>query len=190
MRIAVRLVSGPVPSVATANDLAFRGDLFRVEPADCVLSPGLDKSLLVSAVPSEAGLESVRLRAFVRAVGTLSTLADGELYSCRVAILPGTAPGTYPLEIDGAAAFDAAGTPYPNVRTTNGSIVVSLVKPCPADCNYDGAVTIDELLRAVNASLGVDAGCSAADADADGAVTVEDLVTAVNAALTGCPADP
>lgn len=59
---------------------------------------------------------------------------------------------------------------------------------CPGDCSEDRAVTVDEIILAVNIALGVagpDA-CRAADADASGAVTVDEILTAVTNALSGC----
>lgn len=63
---------------------------------------------------------------------------------------------------------------------------------CAGDCNSDGTVTVDELIRGVHRALGssqVDRPCYAADADSDGFVTVDELVLAVNNALVGCPQD-
>jgi glucose/arabinose dehydrogenase len=60
--------------------------------------------------------------------------------------------------------------------------------PCPADCNGDGTVDVNELVIAVGIGLG-DASlseCPAADADGDGTVTIGDLVAGVNALLAGC----
>jgi ELWxxDGT repeat protein len=59
---------------------------------------------------------------------------------------------------------------------------------CSGDCNGDGVVSIDELIRAVRIPLGVApvADCSAADASGDGQVTIDELIQAVNAALAGC----
>lgn len=61
--------------------------------------------------------------------------------------------------------------------------------PCCGDCNGDGAVEINELLRAVDAAL---TGCPSCcgDCDGSGRVTVEELVTAVASALLGCPDSP
>ena len=59
---------------------------------------------------------------------------------------------------------------------------------CTGDCNSDGLVTIDEIIRAVNIALGttpVDE-CLAADADSDGAVTIDEILQAVIAALGVC----
>ena len=61
---------------------------------------------------------------------------------------------------------------------------------CTGDCNEDGLVTVDELVKGVNIALSLlpVTDCTAFDRNGDGTVTVDELVTAVNAALTGCPA--
>ncbi|HXQ22955.1 MAG TPA: hypothetical protein VN812_14855, partial [Candidatus Acidoferrales bacterium] len=59
---------------------------------------------------------------------------------------------------------------------------------CPGDCNDDGKVTVDELLRCVNMALtGNDSACPPCDVNGDGAITVDEILTAVTAALDGCP---
>lgn len=59
---------------------------------------------------------------------------------------------------------------------------------CPADCNGDLRIVIDELVTAVRIALAQTAldVCAAADADGDGQVRVNDLVTAVGSALREC----
>jgi hypothetical protein len=61
---------------------------------------------------------------------------------------------------------------------------------CRGDCDSGGAVTIGELITAVNISLGrADiATCAAIDGDGDGAASIAELVRAVLSALNGCPA--
>lgn len=59
---------------------------------------------------------------------------------------------------------------------------------CAGDCDGDQAVSIAELISAVNIALGkreVD-GCPTVDTDGDGVVRVNELVTAVSRALRGC----
>ncbi|MBI4516079.1 MAG: matrixin family metalloprotease [Deltaproteobacteria bacterium] len=60
--------------------------------------------------------------------------------------------------------------------------------PCVGDCDDDGAVTVDELVRGVNIALGNTTleVCPQFDSSDDGSVTVDELVQAVNAALSGC----
>jgi len=63
---------------------------------------------------------------------------------------------------------------------------------CVGDCNGDTAVTIGELIRAVNVALElipVDV-CPAVDANGDGDVGIAELIQAVNRALQGCPPTP
>jgi hypothetical protein len=74
---------------------------------------------------------------------------------------------------------DLPETPAPT-PTPNGA--------CAGDCDGDGAVAIDELVRGVRTALGnlpVD-GCSSIDADRNQVVSVSELVAAVNNALLGC----
>ena len=62
---------------------------------------------------------------------------------------------------------------------------------CPGDCDGNGVVQVDEMVRGVRIALG-DAAlseCSAMDANADSHVTVDELVQAVASLLDGCPAD-
>lgn len=60
---------------------------------------------------------------------------------------------------------------------------------CVGDCNGDGVVTVDEVLRGTNIALGTQplSSCAIFDADESGAVEVDELIAAVNFALTGCP---
>jgi hypothetical protein len=59
---------------------------------------------------------------------------------------------------------------------------------CPGDCDGDGRVTVNELVRGVAIALG-GAGldhCAAADGNGDGRLSIAELVANVNAALAGC----
>jgi len=59
---------------------------------------------------------------------------------------------------------------------------------CDGDCAADGAVTVDDLVKAVNIALGANPldTCTAADANGDGLVTIDEIVRAVASALDGC----
>jgi hypothetical protein len=59
---------------------------------------------------------------------------------------------------------------------------------CGGDCDGDGHVTIDEIVRGVTLTLGGEtvAVCPSYDTDLSGSVTVDELVKAVTAALSGC----
>jgi len=61
---------------------------------------------------------------------------------------------------------------------------------CPGDCDGDGSVAIDELVRLVNIALGSAAisTCSAGDSDGNGQVSIDEILTAVFHGLNGCAA--
>ncbi len=73
------------------------------------------------------------------------------------------------------------------VAITDGSVNFGSV--CGGDCNGDGEVTVDELLKMVNISLEVFpvSQCLAGDLNSDGVITVDEIIKAVNNALNGCP---
>ena len=74
--------------------------------------------------------------------------------------------------------------------------VVSGKSDCSGDCNGDGVVTIDELIKGINLALPARSDavenclatidCPAMDTDLDCQVTITDLVAAVSRALEGC----
>jgi len=61
---------------------------------------------------------------------------------------------------------------------------------CVGDCDDDGVVTIDEVVRGIALGLGhaSAAACALVDRNGDGQVTVDELTAAVTNALMGCPA--
>lgn len=63
---------------------------------------------------------------------------------------------------------------------------------CGGDCDGNGAVSIGDLIQAVNISLGrADiAACPAGDTNGDGSMAINELVAAVRNGLNGCPATP
>jgi hypothetical protein len=63
---------------------------------------------------------------------------------------------------------------------------------CIGDCNGDGQVTVDELIRGTNIALGNAPleNCPSFDRNMDGQVTVDEILAAVDAALEGCDAPP
>ncbi|MFQ5667969.1 MAG: putative Ig domain-containing protein [Candidatus Binatia bacterium] len=83
----------------------------------------------------------------------------------------------------------SGGQATPTAVPTATPTVPPMRLPCSGDCNDNGAVTVDELVRGVNIALGnlsLDS-CLPFDSNNDTAVTVDELVRAVNAALSGCP---
>lgn len=78
-------------------------------------------------------------------------------------------------------------TPSPRGSPTTGATATPTVG-CVGDCDGDGRVTVDELIKGVNIALGAAplTTCPAFDANDSQTVTVDELVTAVNLALNGC----
>ena len=73
--------------------------------------------------------------------------------------------------------------------TPTASAATATVSPtCAGDCDGDGAVSVSELITAVNIALDSRAptACPAIDTNANGQVTVDELVRAVANALNGC----
>jgi hypothetical protein len=111
----------------------------------------------------------------------LDSDADGVLNLAEIDAL--TFPGD-PSDVPTLPTPTPTATPLPATPTaTPGSGV------CAGDCNANRAVTVDELLRAVNIALGIVAVdvCAPVDRDGNGAVSINELLLAVNAALVGCP---
>jgi len=59
---------------------------------------------------------------------------------------------------------------------------------CPADCDADATVSVDELVSVVRIALGEQSSdtCRVADANGDRSVAVDDLVVGARHAMTGC----
>jgi hypothetical protein len=91
------------------------------------------------------------------------------------------AAGTWNVLVD---RVEGAGT-YQVTATTFAAMIA-----CAGDCNGDGAVTVDELIKGVNIALGTAPldQCPSFDANGDLVVTVDELIRAVNNALAGCAA--
>lgn len=96
------------------------------------------------------------------------------------------------------AAPTATATELPTSTATAISTATATAPPtetsapqaCTGDCDGDGSVTVDEVVRGVNIALGTLAvtECQAFDQNADTLVTVDEIVAAVNRALNGCGA--
>ncbi len=70
-----------------------------------------------------------------------------------------------------------------------GDVLAYRPPRCIGDCDFNGTVTVDEILQGVNIgleTLPVDA-CVPADGNLDSQVTVDEVISSVNAVLNGCP---
>jgi Tol biopolymer transport system component len=90
--------------------------------------------------------------------------------------------------------FDCAPpTPTPS-ETPTPTPTTEMPHPCVGDCNGDGQVTIDDLIRMVSIALGLsplcpndlNGGCLAGDANCDCEITVDEIIRAVQNSLQGC----
>ena len=79
-------------------------------------------------------------------------------------------------------------TPTPTASPTPSSTPTPIPLLCAGDCNEDGRVMVDELIRGVQVSLGTLAveTCDAFDPSGDGTVSIVELVAAVRHSLEGC----
>jgi hypothetical protein len=92
------------------------------------------------------------------------------------------------------------GSPTPTVSSTHTPPPTATAPPtapmsptalaCDGDCDGNGSVTIDELVRGIAIALAQRpvSSCLSMDQNADGEITVDELIHAVNRALDGCAA--
>ncbi|MEO8602795.1 MAG: Ig-like domain-containing protein [bacterium] len=122
--------------------------------------------------------------------------ADGDVLTLR--IVDQAANGTVGLEGATARYFPAAGFHGDDQFTFTASdgqsdgnlatVVVHVTAACAGDCDANGTVTIDELVRGVGLALGeITTPCAPLDTSGDGQVDIAELIAAVGAALNGCP---
>lgn len=162
----------------------------------------------------EGGLR--RFRGLILSLVNAAVIPDGTLYTCTFTVAEDAEVGlVLPLECSNEGAFgadsyretvcvDGAIRVVAPMTTTPSSIVTRTATPtpspsptpptaaiCASDCDGNGRVTIEELVRAVRVTLdqlGLSS-CLNADRDGDGFVRVNELVAGVNAALQGCDKD-
>lgn len=117
------------------------------------------------------------------------SLPEHEQMCCAGAPTPGT-PTATPNAPTATATPDhptATATPTPPATATDTPAASG---PCAGDCNGNGEVTVDDLIRMVNIALdlqplcpGEGGGCLAGDANCDCQITVDDIIRAVNNSL-------
>jgi hypothetical protein len=171
--------------------------------------PGLNLSPdgVITGIPEAYGTSFFRVR-------VTDTAGDSHTANFDITVLLPETPGTptvtatlTPVAPTGTATASASPTTAPTTTATAAptgthtvmatSTPTASLPPsptirvnCTGDCNADGTVKVDELVRGVNIALGVlpPAQCSGLDANDDLLVTVDELITAVNNALRGCAA--
>lgn len=126
--------------------------------------------------------------------------ATGIVGPRALAVTPDSREVYVATESGSVVVFDAAAhRTEPAIEVGSGAVNLVIAdtpgscgaaaEACGGDCNRDGAVTVDEILTALNIALGNDtlAACSTADANGDQQVQVDEIVAALAAALGGCP---
>jgi hypothetical protein len=89
-------------------------------------------------------------------------------------------------QTDLAVTLPLEGVVVTMIGTGDGSFRIR----CVGDCDQNGHVTVDELVRAVGLALGsATTPCPAFDRNGDGLVTIDELIRGVNSALNGCTMD-
>jgi hypothetical protein len=217
--VVIELAGDPANAAVSADlDIDFPADLLDVaEPvrASCRVAPRLEATHQVGGRVPEPGL--LRLALFARSL-QIHPLGNGPIASCDVQISDDADATSAPLtpafvgvgdsmgslmpaagvagEIE-IAAFSALPTEPPNQclpgcaphATPTATPAAPAPGYCAADCDRDGAVTVNELIISINVALGrapLEA-CSAVDRNGDRAVLIGDLIDAVGGALDGCP---
>jgi len=95
--------------------------------------------------------------------------------------LPDATGGNCLVGIGGCVCVPELRTPPP-VRTPCAA-------SCAGDCDGNRAVTVDEIITAVQIALGENEllGCASSDLNRDGEVTVDEILGSIDIALEGCP---
>ena len=115
-----------------------------------------------------------------RHILTSARMTDGAMLASKtVTVVAGTTSTPTPTE-----SVTSSPTASPTISPTS-----SVPVACVGDCNDGGSVSVDELVRGVNITLGTSdvSSCASFDVDSSNSVTVDELVQAVNAVLRGCP---
>lgn len=198
VQVVIRLSGDPANAAVSADlDIAFPTDLIEFDPPvsqGCRVASRLAATHQVGGQLPRPGL--LRFALFARAL-EIHPLGDGELATCDFHVPAASAVATAALGVEFAALGDAAGQLLP-VVSADGAIVIDREIPaptptvpsdrCAADCNGDGQLTIDELIRSVGIALGnlPLAECPESDGSGDGAVSVSELIRGVNGAMGSC----
>ena len=150
-------------------------------PATALLSlrSGAPGSLLdVSGRCDAARNESVDIWFDDQPIGTITGDADG-VYRGTITVPVDATPDAEHLVRAVLGEHEIA----------NGTFLAVIgAEPCVGDCNGDGRVTIDELLRGIRIALQLDApsSCFSVDTSQNGLVSIEELIAGVQRALNGC----
>ncbi len=159
-------------------------------------SPTITDSPTPSATPTATPSPSVTQTATASATSTATPLptdttaptetATATATPIATATRTATATETATPTATRTATASPIDTATPSVSPSPSPTAVS----CVGDCDHDRAVSIGELILAVDISLGSapTSACLAVDRNRDGQVTIDELIAAVANALDGCSA--
>jgi WD40 repeat protein len=153
--------SGAFRSISCRTERPFR-------PTSCSLSSSASLTLATTLVTC--------LRETVPFVLQIPAILLGE--QCSIAL----------AQLDAARIIPPTFTPTPTPTFTPKPTLTPTPSSCSGDCNADGRVTVDELLRGLSMALASSANesCTAFDRNRDDRVGIDEVVGAVHSALTGC----
>jgi len=118
-----------------------------------------------------------------------TTFANNRSFDDAVGICEGEEParGPFVMTIDFVQA-DRGDPPQVEAPTLPTPRPLGPCPICRGDCDANGIVTVDDLVRAIRVALGEIAAetCSLVDSNNDGSADISELMAAVNTALNGC----
>jgi hypothetical protein len=166
LRDAARAVLPLTGVVVTPYDLTYRGSSL-IADLNTIL---IGNQLIVDQVHTAGG--SYRHTGLT----TFSNLPPATRYISLYAAQLQESEG---IQIHLGADFTAT----PVATPTPGAI------DCVGDCNGDGVVTVDELVRMVNIGLDILSlsNCAVGDGNQNGEITIDEVITGINNGLNGCP---
>lgn len=188
--------STPTPSVTptpSATATATSTDTSTLTPTvtDTVTPTATD-----SPTPTATSTETTTSTATVTWTTTPTATASASVTATETPTVTSTTTPTetWTATITASATATPTVTPTPTATAIPSHTSTSTRTPiqCVGDCNGNLRVTVDELIRGVNAALGLLAvsSCPAVDRNSDDDVGIFELINAVNNALDGCRLPP
>lgn len=186
--VAIRLAGDPDGSAVTADlDIEFPTDLLEFTPpvrSACAIAPRLAATHQIGGTLTGPG----QLTLAIFDPTEVTPLGDGDLATCQFRILPVAGRSPAPLVLAFASLNDAGGHMLALDAPDGRVVITDAPGACAADCDGDGVVAVNEVIRGVNIALGNQplSECPAADTDGDGMVTISELIAAVKDVIQGC----